>query len=129
MYTEAEDQNPYKCSISVFQVCSVFHVWLYICVCKYSSRIKKNHNLEVMKIANLHFCLHQNNANSDKTNLPNTENNEQHEFKIFSGKDSLSIDTMKTVNQIMLEHLYSNELARNILPWERANCLLSSILQ
>lgn len=53
--------------------------------------------------------------------MPNPEINEQHEFKIFSDKDILSIDTTKTMNQIILEHFYSNELARNILPLERAN--------
>lgn len=88
---------------------------------KFFSRVKI-HKLEVMKIANLHFVsIKIMQMVIKKKSLPNPEINEQHEFKIFSGKDILSIDTTKTMNQMMLEHLYSNELARNVLPWERAN--------
>lgn len=54
-YTEVEDQNPFKCGILVSQFSSVFHVWLYMSLCEKAFSRLKIHNLEVMKIANLHF--------------------------------------------------------------------------
>lgn len=50
------------------------------------------------------FYLHQNSAISDKPNVPNPEMNERREFKIFS--DILNIDITKTINKMMLDHLY-----------------------